>query len=354
MASLYKRPDSRFWQISYKICDVRTRESTYFEHDGREKPLATSKVLDLLDRRKAQERAYRRGESVDIAPARVKIQDWCVEWLDLADIEESSRTRYQTGIRSFLKFCDGRHTYLSTISRGVCARYFDSLAGWAPNSLKSHKALLKQIWDAARARDYVRYEVSPWESVVIKRSQSRSDKHVLTNEEIQTIMESDVPAWLKLATQICLYTGCRGDNLKDLVWSQIHFEPFAVIIFHRSKTGGYSVPMHPELAKHLRVACVGDIMTGEEIGDLFVFPELRGKTDAYLSNTFSRAMKRLKIPATLHCLRHTCNTRLLQSGVSKEHAMAILNHSSATVNDIYTHVSAAALVPEVMKLSYGT
>ena len=350
MASLFTRPDSKYWWISFKITEVRERVSTKIPHDDRETPGKHSPVWDLLEEKNRIERAIARGEAVDpCQTGRAPILAWVGEFLDTLDVGPSSLDRYESGLRNFTDWCGSRYKYLAQVSGSVAVKYFTSISGWAKNSKRAQRTLLTKFYDEAKRRGRVDFKFNPFESVVIKRSEPGSKaKHVLSFQEIQTILQSDMPAWLKVVAQFCLYTGSRGDNLKDLRWDDIQFEPWPVISFSRSKTTAYSVPMHPDLATCLKSAHV------PELDEPYVFHELRGKSDAYLSNTFARWMKRLEIPATLHCLRHTCNTRLIESGVPKEHAMAILNHSSATVNDIYTHADAAGLIGEIGKLNYGT
>jgi len=54
-----------------------------------------------------------------------------------------------------------------------------------------------------------------------------------------------------------------------------------------------------------------------------------------------------------HDLRHTFNTRLIMGGVDKGAAMMLMNHTSGTVNDIYTHADARRLADKITVLDFG-
>jgi integrase/recombinase XerD len=81
----------------------------------------------------------------------------------------------------------------------------------------------------------------------------------------------------------------------------------------------------------------GWLFEGEKVGERY--------SEASIRKVFKQAAARAKVApaATLHWLRHSYATHLLESGTDLRYIQELLGHKSSRTTEIYTHVSKHAL-----------
>ena len=68
-------------------------------------------------------------------------------------------------------------------------------------------------------------------------------------------------------------------------------------------------------------------------------------TETSLTKVFQKAKAKasIKIPCTLHSLRHCYATHLLESGTDIRYIQALLGHKHSKTTEIYTHVTTKSI-----------
>src|SRR5678816_1091609 len=99
-----------------------------------------------------------------------------------------------------------------------------------------------------------------------------------------------------------------------------------VINFIKSKTGQYSMPLHPELKAYL-------LPRGRK-GLCDPAKAAEGKDQAYLSGMFTeQVLRQCSFKANFKQFRHTFITRLALAKVDKRHAQLMTNHADEDIHE---------------------
>lgn len=161
---------------------------------------------------------------------------------------------------------------------------------------------------------------------------------VLSKEEIKAILGA--PANIKHQAMLSLIYACglRRSELLNLMPVHVDSKRGLLIIKNSKGRKDRVVPVSEKIltllrAYYIKYKPITWLFEGQKPGEQY--------TATSLQEVFRAAVKKAGIPkpATLHWLRHSYATHLLESGTDIRYIQEMLGHKSSKTTEIYTHVS---------------
>ena len=161
--------------------------------------------------------------------------------------------------------------------------------------------------------------------------------NVLSKEEVKAIL--DAPYNLKHRAMLAMIYSCglRRGELLSLTKFDIDSKRMVVIIRMAKGKKYRIVPLSPKILDLLR-----DYYKSYQPKEFLFEGQGGGKySEKSLENVFKQSLfkARNQKPVTLHWLRHSYATHLLESGTDLRYIQDLLGHKSSKTTEIYTHVS---------------
>jgi integrase/recombinase XerD len=167
--------------------------------------------------------------------------------------------------------------------------------------------------------------------------------NVLSKEEVKLIINALKNNKHRLMLKIIYACGLRSGELISLKPNDIHRDREILHIKNAKGKKDRVVPIPISLIHEI------DAYRNYQQGDIYLFCGQRSE-DPYSSRSlqlvFKEALNRAGItkPATLHWLRHSYATHLLERGTDIRYIQELLGHNSTKTTMIYTHVSKKSLL----------
>lgn len=161
---------------------------------------------------------------------------------------------------------------------------------------------------------------------------------VLSKEEVKAILE--VHGNLKHRTMLSLIYACglRRAELLNITFKDINRERMTLHVYQSKGNKDRIVPLSPKILEMLEDYYKAYkpkvwMFEGQKEGTQY--------SGESLQKVLKTALKKanIKKPATLHWLRHSYATHLLESGTDLRYIQELLGHNSSRTTEIYTHVS---------------
>ncbi len=162
--------------------------------------------------------------------------------------------------------------------------------------------------------------------------------NVLSKEEVKLILNAHGNIKHKAMLSLIYSCGLRRSELLNLKLKDVDSARHLILIKQAKGKKDRIVPLSDKILKLLR-----DYFLAYKPREWLFEGQNRGNQydDASLSAVLKQAVEKcnIKKPVTLHWLRHSYATHLLENGTDLRYIQEILGHSRSTTTEIYTHVS---------------
>ena len=166
--------------------------------------------------------------------------------------------------------------------------------------------------------------------------------NVLSKEEIKLILNAHNNLKHKMMLSLIYSCGLRRSELLNLKPIDIDSKRNIVLLKNAKGKKDRITPLSPIILEMLREYYIGYkpkiwLFEGQNAGDQY--------SEQSLQSVLKQALQKvgIKKPVTLHWLRHSYATHLLESGTDLRYIQELLGHSSSKTTEIYTHVSTKSL-----------
>ena len=173
-------------------------------------------------------------------------------------------------------------------------------------------------------------------------------KEVLTTEEIKDLFEStgNDSLGLRDKAMLSVFYGCglrRNEGASLLVKDVLFREKLLHVRKGKGKKERY-VPMSEQVIRSLKEYLHhgrNGFLNSEKLEGLFISKAGNHISDQALALSLKRLAKKAELqkPVTLHLLRHSIATHLLQNGMPLQQVAEFLGHASLDSTQIYTRVA---------------
>lgn len=323
------------WCIRYKGADGRKhRERTEAQSRAEAKALLVAKLSDVAKVKAA-------GGERAVITFQAFVND---EYLPWSEKMNTPRT-YATKRNRLLMLCDVFGSMrLQDITKADIKRYLGTRYGAvSPDTgrplrpatvnrdLMTLSGLFREAWD----REYV--DRNPCRGIRQKAEENTRDRF-LSDDEESRLMTAAAPH-LRPIILTALHTGARRGELLRLMWADVDFKRRSVT-FRAENTKSHQtrhIPMSDTLHDALKAMAPADVAWGASKP---VFAHSHAKEGPRSIRTgFMAACARAGIlGVTVHTLRHTFASRLVQAGVPIYTVSRLLGHGDVKTTARYAHL----------------
>jgi integrase/recombinase XerD len=285
----------------------------------------------LVHSEEAAKALHERSAAANAAQLYAKEKQRFIAWMRSKRYSDNTLRVYSDALDSFLRFISGKAlndlrqddliTYNNQyiLGKGLSSAYQNQVV----NALK----LFLQVNELAQL---------PIDSLPRPRSEKKLP-NVLSKQEVKRILEALPNLKHRMMLSLIYACGLRRSELLNLQLSDVQSDRRLLLIRQAKGKKDRVVPLSAKLLESLRQYYV------QYRPQRYVFEGQDGGqySEASLAKVLKTSLERAGInkPVTLHWLRHSYATHLLESGTDLRYIQELLGHNSSRTTEIYTHVS---------------
>ncbi len=258
------------------------------------------------------------------------------QWLRSKRYSENTITTYTEALKSFLVFY--REKPITEITNEDVIVYNNEYI--LKNNLSA--SYQNQIVNAIKLFFQTIQETKMMVDKIHRPKRAKLLPNVLSKEEIKLILNAHSNIKHKTMLSLIYSCGLRRSELLNLKPADIDSKRGIVIIRQAKGKKDRIAPLSPKILEMLREYYVISkpktwLFEGQNIGEHY--------SEQSLQSVLKQALQKVgnTKPVTLHWLRHSYATHLLENGTDLRYIQELLGHSSSKTTEIYTHVSTKSI-----------
>lgn len=266
----------------------------------------------------------------------IKAIEQFTKYLRSKRYSENTLKTYVDALKSFLVFYNTKA--ISSISNEDVITYNNEYI--IKNRLSA--SFQNQIVNAIKLffRTIEKKEIDP--ELIHRPKREKKLPNVLSKEEVKQILQAPINLKHRAMLSLIYACGLRRSELLNLTLHDIDSKR-NVLIIRQSK--GKKDRIVPFTGKVLNL--VRDYYSLYKPTHWLFEGQVKGEkySEQSLQSVLKQSLEKTKIskPVTLHWLRHSYATHLLESGTDLRYIQELLGHNSSRTTEIYTHVSTKSL-----------
>jgi integrase/recombinase XerD len=281
----------------------------------------------------------------------IRLESGFREWLKITGYSASTVNSLPAHIKEFFHWLERANIFIENLTPQILQGYFLYLKE-RPRQTRtgalSNNYLLKHLQALKRLSDYLRNtEQESFDADIVITGDKRKIPEILSRAEIKQLYEvtEDSPMGLRDRAMLAVYYGCglrRNEGISLDMGDILTVKNLLYVRKGKNYKERY-VPMTAEVKEDIESYLLygRPFLVKAEYEEAFFLTE-RGERPE--GQSLHLRLKQLAEKAeidkvvSLHKLRHTIATHLLESGMSLENIALFLGHESLESTQIYTHI----------------